>query len=318
MSKKKTPEEIEHAVKDFIKSFPTLTLLGGDFGKGIRSRIQILCKEHNQSWWPEYRHFINGYTSCPGCKKDAIIKAKRMSDEEISESIFSTGCFPPGTTFKRNNFLSTTSKTVVDVVCPFCSCDPAGMVKNTFPSLYSNLKKGQIPCRCAKRRLWEEEELFLVLSDACKDRGIVLKKLLGTKMSDKAIFECNIHGEIEKTIRDTLHSGTGCRKCAGLNHNVFYVHGVYDSDVILGLKYGISKDNTQSPRLYHQNKASLYAIKPLFSIKMDNPRILETYLKGKLPPVFTKRELPDGYTETCGTQHLDYIISLAKGDALRG
>ena len=315
--KKKTPEEIEHSVKDFIKAYPALNFLGGDLGNGVKSRLRIFCKEHNEEWCPEYRHFMDGHVNCPRCRKEATILAKRTPDDKISKVLLRTGFFHAGTTFKRNDQLSTSIRTFVDMMCPVCTEDSAGKVKNIFTSLYSNLQRGQIPCRCAKRRVWEEDELFCILSDKCKDRGIVLKKLLGTKMSDKAIFECNIHGEIEKTIRDTLHNGTGCRKCAGLDHNVFYVHGVYDNNLIIGLKYGISKENTQSPRLYSQNRSSIYDIKPLFKIKLDNPRKLETYLKEKLPPTFTKREIPDGYTETCGAEHLDYIISLAKGGSIR-
>lgn len=315
MAKKKTQEEIRMTLEGFLQDTPHLTLLDCDLGNGTKSRLNILCRKHGVTWSPEYRHFIDGHINCPSCKKDTVVKTKRMTDETITKRLTETGFFKEGSIFKRNNDLSDTQRSVVDVFCPVCAKDPAGEVKSVFPSLLSNLLRGQIPCRCAKRRVWEEEELFCFVSHVLIGSGLSLKKLLGTKMQDKAVLECDSHGEIVKSIRDVLHQRTGCPKCAGLDHNIFYVHGVYDRDTLVGLKYGITKSNTQSPRLYQQNKASLYEIRPLFSITMRNPRYLESYLKKILPPVFTKREVPDGYTETCGAEHLDYITSLAKEGA---
>lgn len=240
--------------------------------------------------------------------------SKRNTDEEISSRLSGTGFFTDGTIFKRNLEKSTVKETYIDVLCPVCESDPAGKVKSTFTALYGNLLRGQVPCRCSKKRLWLKEELFCILAKELGDRDLLVTGLAGPKMTDIVSCSCEKHGPLEKTVRDALHGKTGCPRCAGLDHNLFYIHGVYDRDTLVALKYGISKKSNHEARLYRQNKESLYRVEIIYSVMKNNPRLLESKLKSELPAILSKREMPDGYTETCGSQHLDYILSLCGED----
>lgn len=278
-------------------------------GKRARDPVTLSCAEHGEYTLCSGSTVLAGHVSCPKCHR----AGRRSSDREITEKLTATGKFPTGSKFRWKHPAGGGSETVV-FQCPVCRKDPVLGKWFEFEAAYGNFLKGQMPCRCGKRHVWGEDELKAALESKASEIGLSVKDITGCRMSDKCTMVCSVHGEFSRNIRNSLHTGSGCPSCANLNHDVFYIHGVYDQDLLVGLKYGLTKRNAKTNRLYLQNKKSIFDIRPLMMFSFDSPqdaRDLETRLKSSLPRQFTKEEVADGYTETCSTSHLDLIVSMA-------
>lgn len=241
----------------------------------------------------------------------------RMSNEEMTNRFMASGLFPTGSIFRWKNEGPGSRRDRNDKVifeCSTCKADPVLGRWCSFEAYYGNFCKGQIPCRCGKKHIWEMDEISAAISAAVSSRGVSFVRTTGSRMVDRATLSCKEHGEFTINNRSALYLKTGCPSCANLRHDIFYIHGVYDRDVLVGLKYGLTKTNAKTSRIYLQNKNSIFSIRPLLEFFFDSPqdaRDLETELKSSLPRQFTKEEVSDGYTETCSSSHLDLIISSA-------
>lgn len=278
-------------------------------GETNKDPVQMRCDKHGYFTLCSFSTFSRGFNKCMKC----VSESKRMSNDEMTSRIMSRGVFPPGSVFK---WASPPGKReeMVEFTCPVCKEDPVLGRWSTFTSLYGNFLSGQVPCRCGKKHIWKEEELMTALVHKGQAVNLLVRGVTGTRMADKCTMYCPTHGEFTRTIRLAVHSKGGCPSCANLNHDIFYINGVYDKDLLVGLKYGLTKRNAKTNRLYLQNKKSIFDIIPLMMFSFDSPqdaRDLETRLKSSLPRQFTKEEVSDGYTETCSASNLDLIISMA-------
>ncbi|MCL6408395.1 hypothetical protein EXT70_22550, partial [Dickeya dadantii] len=249
-----------------------------------------------------------GHNKCKVCARES----RRMSDDEITAVLTARGDFAEGSTFKWASEPGRREEGVL-FTCLVCKADPVLGKWNTFKATYGNFYKGQMPCRCGKKHIWEEGELKTALDNKASSVGLVVKSIGGTKMGDSCVMTCPVHGDFPRTVRRALHTSCSCPSCANLGHDIFYIHGVYDQDLLVGLKYGLTKANAKTSRLYLQNKKSIFNIRPVLEFLFDSPqdaRDLETTLKSSLPRQFTKEEVSDGYTETCSASNLDPIISM--------
>lgn len=267
------------------------------------------CDKHGDFTLCSFSTFRRGFNRCKKC----VGGSSRLSENEITSRIMESGAFPEGSKFRWSSLPGSGSDKVI-FSCPICKSDPNLGKWYEFEAHVGNFVKGQLPCRCGKRHVWGEEELKAALVSKVSELGLSVKDITGCRMSDKCTMVCSVHGEFSRGIRNSLHTDYGCPSCANLNHDIFYIHGVYDQDLLVGLKYGLTKRNAKTSRLYLQNKKSIFDIRPLIMFSFDSPqdaRDLETKLKTSLPRQFTKEEVSDGYTETCSASNLDLIISMA-------
>lgn len=305
MAKKLTPAEINAEALN-VPLAPGVKFVaceGTNMGK-----VTLNCEKHGDFDLCSFYTFKRGHNNCKAC----LHESKRMSNEEITSVLMGRGVFAEGSTFKWASAPGQRDESVL-FTCATCKSDPVLGKWSTFKATYGNLYKGQIPCRCGKKHIWDEEEIAVAISHAVGPRGLSFVSSTGNKMTDRATLRCEIHGDITINNRSALHLPTGCPSCANLNHDVFYVHGVYDGDLLVGLKYGLTKTHAKTSRLYLQNKKSIFSIRPTLKFLFDSPqdaRALEATLKSSLPRQFTKEEVSDGYTETCSASNLDLIISM--------
>jgi hypothetical protein len=103
--------------------------------------------------------------------------------------------------------------------------------------------------------------------------------------------------------------------CSAHNQKYSYINTIEDAGLVIGLKFGITSN--LKARCYKQNKHSVFDIKNIGVWKFDNSmscKGAEKYCKNSLDcGVFSKEEVPDGWTETTHTSNIDEIISIYEG-----
>lgn len=296
---KYTAKLIEERLKQILpRGISFLSCKGTRYGE-----VNLICDEHGPYTLKNAGTAISGNIGCPGCRKPSSLK--RSFESHVVE-IMEKGSLPEGTVFSP----SLRGWKYIDVVCGKCKDG------EVYTVLRDNLKKGQkLRCLCHGKKFRSLEQAREDINKKLS-RGIgwSLKLLSGSTMNSRVTASCEKHGEWETSVRDIIHMGTGCPSCANLDHDIFYINGVYDGGVLVGLKYGLTKSNSQTNRLYYQNRKSIFKISRLVNFSFTEAkacRDLESYLKRILKPIFTKSEVADGYTETCSSSHLDEIINLA-------
>lgn len=124
---------------------------------------------------------------------------------------------------------------------------------------------------------------------------------------DKIYTKCPVHGEWVVTI-DSLKT-SGCPACKGHSQNYLYVNQVENGC----LKFGIACDIER--RIDSQNRVNALKMKRIMCFVFDNHsdcRNCESEIKKSVTPVLSKKDLVDGWTETCSSKYLSLIISFCK------
>lgn len=120
-------------------------------------------------------------------------------------------------------------------------------------------------------------------------------------------------GEFKQTPYNHLKGqGNPCR--VGQNQIFSYIHIIMDGDVPVALKYGI--ESVQGTRVKSQNRKSIFEIHHYKSFRFENSedcKSAEKECKNVLGMgIMTKDEIPDGYTETTGTENMNIIFEIYK------
>lgn len=204
------------------------------------------------------------------------------------------------------------------VTCNVC-------VKQRFKSNKTNLVKGSIPCNCGSGT--KKRAKYFIGTTFTTHMGGVLT-VLGINSRDKygkAVFDmhCSIcsndteqwpEGSITCT-KKTLDDGIticGCLPLLHHNQKQSYIHLLTDEGITNYIKFGISSNSAR--RLTTQNRKSSYNLScygvweyPSVSQCKDAERtVMRTLTTG----LVSKRDLPDGYTETCSISDLDKVIAI--------
>ena len=194
---------------------------------------------------------------CPICNN-------KKDDEFHIQAILATGKFLEGSKFKRlDQKESPVGNSFWEMSCPLCSNDE--YVKNNlctgkFVSSTWNLKRGQLPCRCAKNYRWSSEQNNLRLSMYLtnNNRKWSFKRLSGNFVSSRySVFEftCEL-GHVWETFLDAVVlRDSGCQICTKTGFNigkqgVIYVLRVAGEKEFTG--FGISNNFTSRLRKHKQ------------------------------------------------------------------
>lgn len=117
------------------------SLLHADSYTGQDTKILVKCPEHGV-YESTFSYIING-RGCRQCADEVNSKLKTKPDEVMIASFFSTNKFHPETVFTRSGLLTSQgAKNYWNVYCPVC--------KTTAVRTSSDLRRGFVPCACAK------------------------------------------------------------------------------------------------------------------------------------------------------------------------
>ncbi|HCJ8661099.1 TPA: hypothetical protein NV753_001633 [Escherichia coli] len=106
--------------------------------------------------------------------------------------------------------------------------------------------------------------------------------------------------------------GQGHPLAAGLSQKYAYINNISDNGLPVALKYGIEKQ--KGKRVYQQNSKSVFNVEIICfylfptveQCKQAEKECKKLFGKG----ILTKREMPDGYTETTTPNNIDKIIAI--------
>lgn len=277
--------------------------------QGCRTRIILNCPEHGD-WDTATINRVKDGQGCPKCKA----KSASQSEEKHIEDILQTGAFPDGASFYTLGERGANWVAIWYYICPVCSEDE--YVKNSicsgvFKTNLGALKKGHIPCRCSDRFRYTEDQWNFRAEQACKKLGYTFLNLLGKPgLLAQVVYCCPLHG-VKSCVASHFLRGVGCPDCINTNQTELYINIVFDENLPVALKVGISKDS--NIRLAQQNSSNALQMKRLFLYKFPSAqecRKAETTIKENFKTcLLSVLELKDGHTETFDIQYLPDIIS---------
>jgi hypothetical protein len=102
------------------------------------------------------------------------------------------------------------------VQCSICKQDPELFGDGLFKSIKGNLKKGQIPCGCAERVVWSEDQMKILCERKAKDLNYTFFGWQGefNGYNTKLILSCEKHGEWRTgSAHSLVANSSGCPAC---------------------------------------------------------------------------------------------------------
>lgn len=125
------------------------------------------------------------------------------------------------------------------------------------------------------------------------------------------IIDCHDHGSFVLTPNTHLN-GSGCPECSRSNQQFAYIHVISDAELPIALKFGIEK--VKGRRKRRQNNSCMFTVSSMmyyFFSTSNACKEAEKECKKVLENgVLSKREMPDGHTETTSLQNLEAIIAI--------
>ncbi|QOE32525.1 hypothetical protein CPT_Muenster_353 [Klebsiella phage Muenster] len=262
--------------------------------------LNLICHCGNEWCTTSYNSFISGNKGCPECGKKS--DSLKLSQEKAEEGV-KAKCIQKNYTYK--SFVYVNNKTRIPVKC-HCG--------NEWNPTYNDFVDGDYGCRkCAGTKKITQEEAEYNIKQKCLERNYSFQSFNYVNNKTGVPLICHCGHEWKSAYNDFITGNRGCPKCAGKEQHYSYIHLVLDpsNDSILGLKYGI--ETIKNNRHKKQNRLSYYTIKPYFTFYFESSedcKKAEKQCKKIFKPIFTKEELPDGYTETTIEDNLDKIISI--------
>lgn len=121
--------------------------------------------------------------------------------------------------------------------------------------------------------------------------------------------ECNENGE---SFSGNLRAGKRCCGCSEKRQKYAYINFVYDNNLVVALKFGIT--NKVNRRVSQQNKRSRFLVEnkyiyQFYSVAQCKKAELEC-LQQLETCVLSRQEMPDGWTETTWSYNLEKIIEI--------
>lgn len=163
-------------------------------------------------------------------------------------------------------------------------------------------------CPVCSKRCRKAAERKLVKS--IKLRGDQLLSNYVTN-KDKVKILC-ANGHVFNMAPADYKDGHGCPVCSGHNQKEAYIHIIYDNNIPVGLKFGISR--LSSDRLRKQNRKSKFHIRSFGVWNFNEVRyckFAESLVKTAVPTHhLSMADVPDGYTETTPISSLEDIIAI--------
>lgn len=166
---------------------------------------------------------------------------------------------------------------------------------------------------CFGKRKRPQEETEKLLRAACKEQGYTFIDIpVYRSNKSEFTFHCSEHGTQKMLISNMLSHKQGCPECKGKNQSYCYIHVVQDGDLPIALKFGITKN--PKLRLTQQRRKTSLILVQACVFKFPSVALCknaEREIKNTLPcGLLTKKEIPDGWTETISLTSLEDIIEI--------
>ena len=188
----------------------------GDY-KGCATKLNLYNPETNNTW---YSLSAEKLLCGQGDPKTPHHLAQRNPDEYYINMFMSSGKFPVGTVFTRDNITKDKYDcySYWDVECPVCKEDIFSQngFSYTFKASNTSLRDGARPCRCYKGYTKTEDEIIFMINHLCATEG---HAFLGFESGYSTVKETYINwicveGHRNNTnLYDFLTNGVRCRTC---------------------------------------------------------------------------------------------------------
>lgn len=289
---------------------------------GDKTKCYSFCKEHLSLQFSTINQLKKPNPSfCNECG-DKRKKEKLLIDDNYHISqFFNTGKFHKDTIFWRSERKTSTNRQIYwKYKCPICSMDEYtlnNLCNGIFESYSPDLKKGILSCRCSPSPRYTYEQVVYKIKKTVENK-LYKQTFLGfingyKNQYSKVLMECeHIDHENYETTPDRISQFQSCPRCGRQNQQYAYINSIELDNNIIALKYGI--ENTPNKRVKKQNYSSIYNVKTLYLYHfntVDDCKSAENECKklfGK--GILSKKEMPDGYTETTSTANIDKIIDI--------
>ena len=194
------------------------------------------------------------------------------------------------------------NRTKVSIICPI-----HGVFGQTLDSHFS----GQGCSKCTKGHKPKSRDVKVKMAKNVHGDTYDYSLLPDDFMRhDKVRIICRTHGEFNQSFH--LHlKGRGCAECKGKTQRELYIHNVGN----VALKYGIA--NNSERRRVEQDQKSPLEVMSLVVYRFDTVekcKSTEAEIKKMFGPVLSKRDLPDGWTETTLISNFDKLVEIIEGN----
>ena len=254
-------------------------------------KVEIICKKHGSFFQTAKNHFLG--KGCPYC----------AGRHKTSESLISDFKLNHGDRYDYSKVNYVNAKTKVKIICK---------EHGEFEQLPNGHLDGKNCPECSGNVKSNKDD-FIVKAINIHGEGSYDYSFVEYKRAILPVkIICNKHGEEFEQSPNAHLAGKGCSICAGQSQQEGYINAVLDGETLVAVKFGIA--NKYKVRVNQQNSKSLFTVKNLWSFKfptVEDCKVAEKHCKAELERgILTKREMPDGYTETTHSYNIDRIIAI--------
>lgn len=184
--------------------------------KGDKTKVKLFNPKTGNTWGSTSAGKL---LSGQGDPKTPHYLSQRKPDHYYVDMFMSSGKFPKGTKFSRDNVTKDKFDcySYWDVECPVCKEDIFSQngFSYTFKASNTSLRDGALPCRCYKGYTKTEGEMRFIIESICKEEGhtfIDFSDNYTTVKESSVIWNCSEGHSCETNLYD-FTKGVRCRSC---------------------------------------------------------------------------------------------------------
>lgn len=317
MAIRKSQKEIE---KQVIKKCKIMKYKVEPFVYTTAKKTKLCITCGNGHTWnsTSVANFLQSKSGCPKCAG-----VKKLTQQEAEDNVKSK-CAELNYTFEPFEYISS-KRTVLTLTCN------NGHTWNTttYHKLQQATKKygcckkcGSM--KCSEKMRFDTDYVLQKINLRCKDLNYKCGKFdYISVVKTKLPLTCNKGHSWSTTICRDFLNGSSCPICKGHSQKIAYINSITDGETYIGLKYGI--ESIEGKRCRQQNCSSSFEIKRIKSFEFKSVELCkkaeseckkifqsENMRLNKKKGILSKKELPDGYTETTYIKNIDKIVEIYK------
>ena len=265
---------------------------------GSRTKLKLKCIKHNCTWDTTSIETFFAKHGCYLCGRESTLTAQRYSDSKHIEDFKDAGIINASFTNLGSEYWK--------VECHECG--------KQYKSSAYHLKEGKRGCSCSNQYKRSKEEFISDIYEKLESVGNYDRIISFTdeivKTNTRVILLCSDCGNTySRLINTLLAKGVKC-DCARHSPQLFgYINVVWDGEIPLAFKFGVESSYLQ--RTKNQNNKSPFEVTRLLTYKFETPNNCnkaESKVKETLKNYLSRKELPDGFTETCAPTENNLIF----------
>lgn len=185
------------------------------------------------------------------------------------------------------------------VHCCVCEQDKELFKEGLFTCLFSDLRRGQIPCGCSVKTVWTEEQQRIRAHRLSEANNFKFKGWVGEFKFNKTycVFECPVHGDWNTTtIGGAFKTKSGCPACfrdrvgkANIKPDLDMVEGFFNSGA-----FPMNTSFSRSPKLNKKGYPDYWYVECPICCTV-NESLAHCLKSGKLPCACSNHSQQQGY-----------------------